>query len=103
MTDIPDAQPANQFETIELDTPLKRGNKTIKDITLRRPKAGELRGLSMTDLLNLDVNATITLLPRISQPALTEAELRDMDASEIANLGGAVVDFLLPKRARRNG
>lgn len=33
--------------TVDLDTPIARGDQVIATITLRRPKAGELRGISL--------------------------------------------------------
>ncbi|KFA28137.1 tail protein, partial [Xanthomonas vasicola pv. vasculorum NCPPB 1326] len=48
-----------------------RGEQTITQINVRKPGAGELRGLKLTDVLQLDVTALATLLPRISSPTLT--------------------------------
>ena len=31
--------------TVTLDTPIKRGNGEITEVTLRKPSAGELRGV----------------------------------------------------------
>ena len=55
---------------ITLETPIPRGDDPITSITLRKPAAGELRGVALSDLLRLDVAALITVLPRISTPAL---------------------------------
>ena len=39
------------IETVTLDTPLKRGEQLIEKVTLRKPMSGELRGLSLNDIL----------------------------------------------------
>ncbi|WP_236672036.1 phage tail assembly protein [Croceicoccus sp. YJ47] len=74
MTDTPAPAPAAsvpQTADVPLATPIARGDTTIDRITLRKPKAGALRGLTMQDILQADVSALITLIPRISTPALT--------------------------------
>nr|WP_315210831.1 phage tail assembly protein [uncultured Albidiferax sp.] len=92
-------QPADD-NTVTLDTPLKRGDTSITTVTLRRPKAGELRGVSLTELLQLDVNALQTVLPRITQPILLKTDVADMDPADLVQLGTKVINFLLPKAAR---
>lgn len=59
---------------VTLQTPVKRKDDQIKKVTLRQPSAGELRGLSLARLMQMDVSAIITVVPRISQPILDEAE-----------------------------
>lgn len=99
-------QPATQLTNpvftakIELDTPIARKGGDITEITLRKPKAGELRGLSLTDVLQMDVNALGKLLPRISNPMLTEAEVQAMDPADLVQMGGEVAGFLVPKRMK---
>ncbi|WP_175773534.1 phage tail assembly protein, partial [Paraburkholderia phenazinium] len=65
--------------THTLDTPLVRGKQTITEITLRKPSTGELRGTSLSDLVNLDVAALQKVLPRISTPTLTEMDVAAID------------------------
>lgn len=84
---------------IDLDTPIKRGDKDITAISLRKPAAGELRGVTLTDLLQMDVSALTKVIPRISDPALTEAEVARMDPADLVQIGGKVAAFLLPKSA----
>ncbi len=82
-------------DPIVLEQPIKRGEKsTITEITLRKPAAGELRGLKLTDLLNGDVNATIRLVPRISQPTLTEQEAAALDIADLLMCADTVAGFL---------
>lgn len=86
--------------TIDLDTPIKRGEQEISQVQLRKPGAGELRGVSLADLLQMDVGALITVLPRITTPTLTPADVSGMDPADLVQLAGGVVGFLLPKAAR---
>lgn len=84
---------------VTLDTPIQRGETTIGLITLRKPKAGELRGVSLAELLQLDVTALTTVLPRITTPTLLKQEVADLDPADLVQLGTKVVGFLLPKAA----
>ena len=81
--------------TITLDTPIKRGEQTIDTITLRKPNSGELRGLNLTDLLQMDVTSLHRVLPRISIPMLTEADVSNMDIKHLMQCGAKVAGFLL--------
>ncbi|MRR50803.1 MAG: phage tail assembly protein [Rhodocyclaceae bacterium] len=83
--------------TITLEEPIQRGETTIASVELRRPKAGELRGVNLTDLLQMDVSAIIKVVPRISTPMLTDADVANLDPADLTQMGSAVASFLLPK------
>lgn len=85
----------NTQNTITLDTPIKRGDQTITAVSLRKPNSGELRGLNLTDLLQMDVQALHRVLPRISTPMLTEADVSNMDLKDLLACGSMVAGFLL--------
>ena len=87
-------------EEINLDTPIQRGEKAIEKIFLRKPTSGELRGLALSDVLQLQVDALVKLTPRLSSPALTEPEMRNLDPADLVQIGGAIAGFLLTKRAK---
>jgi hypothetical protein len=86
--------------TVALDTPIKRGTQEIDSITLRKPNAGELRGIHLAELLNLDVASLIKVIPRISSPGITAPEAAGMDPADLLAIGGKVVGFLLQKQAK---
>ena len=85
-------------EGIELEVPVKRGSQIITHVQLRRPKAGELRGLSVAALLQLDASAVMMLLPRITKPTLLKHEVEDLDPVDLVNLSQGVVDFLVSSK-----
>lgn len=89
-----------QMATVTLDAPIISGDITIDQVKIRKPQAGELRGLSLSALLNLDYAALENLLPRITIPTLTKAQIMAMDPSDFTQLGSEVMDFLLPKGAK---
>lgn len=85
---------------IELDQPLQRGEQTINAVALRRPRAGELRGIDLAGLIRqLDYGALETLLPRISEPTLTRSDVANLDPADLTALAGEVVLFFVPKAA----
>ena len=85
---------------VELDEPLTRGNTRITELTLRRPKSGALRGVSLMDLMNMNVSALQVVLPRISEPTLTQFDVANMDPADLIKCGMEVSVFLAPKADR---
>lgn len=94
----PAATPGVPTENVELETPLQRGKSEVNTITVRKPMSGGMRGVSLVDIMNLDVAALTKVLPRITTPALTEAELKTMDIVDLVQLGTALNGFLTPKK-----
>lgn len=88
------------FVDVPLEAPILRGEESIGQVRLRRPGAGELRGLSLAKLLQMDVTDTIKLIPRISTPALTEVEVAGMDPADLTECSDVVSDFLLTRQRR---
>jgi hypothetical protein len=103
-TRTPDAAAAtpspSPLSTITLDTPIVRGATTITEIALRKPNAGELRGLSLQRLHQADTDELLKLLPRITQPSLTPHECAQLDPADLSEAGGIVISFLLKKSIR---
>ncbi|MGC6779137.1 phage tail assembly protein [Pseudomonas aeruginosa] len=85
---------------ITLDTPIKRGETSHDTVTLRKPMSGELRGVTLVDLVQMDVLALRKVLPRISTPSLTDHEIGAMDPADLMACGVAVSGFLLQKSAK---
>jgi hypothetical protein len=85
-----------KFTDVILETPILRGETKIEKITIRKPAPGEMRGLRLSELMNSDVSALITIIPRVSDPALIEQEIEVMEVDDFTALGNAVVDFLWP-------
>ncbi|MEC5345090.1 phage tail assembly protein [Brenneria populi] len=86
--------------TITLETPIKRGDTLIESITLSKPNVGTLRGVGLAALANTDVDALIKVLPRMTYPALTEAEIISMEPSDLITVAGKVIGFLSPSSAQ---
>lgn len=90
-----------RFETITLAEPIKRGEQEITELTLRKPRAGELRGLNLQQLIACDVAAILQLLPRISDPVLVDSECNALDVADLTEIGGAIRGFFMTLAERR--
>lgn len=84
--------------TITLDEPLVRADKTITEINLRKPNSGALRGIGLLELAQMDVSALEKLLPRITEPTLTKDEVAKLCPADLMQLGVKVANFLLTKQ-----
>ena len=80
----------------KLHRPIVRGEHTITHLQLREPSAGELRGISLSELLQMQTTALVTLLPRVTEPPITKPEASALSAPDLINLGGEVLGFLVP-------
>lgn len=96
MTDKTEATLSTE-KTIILDTPIARGKEEITSVTVRKPQAGALRGTRLQALMDMDVNAMMTVLPRVTTPSLTAQEINEMDPADLVSLSVEVVTFLLKK------
>lgn len=90
-------QAAQKDGLIELRSAVVRGTTEIKEIRLRKPAAGELRGLVLSDLLRMDAGTVMDILPRISDPALTAHEVARLDPSDLVACAIEVAAFVMPK------
>lgn len=81
---------------IKLETPLKRGDKEITEITLHKPNSGALRGCSLRDCLDMNTDAICTVIPRISDPQITQQEMTKLEPCDLLQMGAALANFLLP-------
>lgn len=82
---------------VSLDQAIVRGEQQIASISIRRPMAGELRGLKLSDIAQLDVIALQRLIPRITTPTLTEQDVGSMDLADLAKVAVVIDGFFSPK------
>lgn len=90
----------SELRTVTLDTPIQRGEETVETVKIRKPNSGELRGLSLVDLGQLKTDALIKVLPRITVPVLSTAEVSNMDPADLLACGAEIGSFLLQKAQR---
>lgn len=86
-----------QFETVTLSNPIIRGETVLATINVRRPRTGELRGLSLQDIMNTDIVAMLNLIPRVTEPPLKEGEANNLDPADFAEITGTIRGFFMTK------
>lgn len=80
---------------IALKQPIKQaGGEDIEFLELRKPAPGELRGLQLAQLAMGDVAQLSKLIPRISAPPITEADVAAMDLADFTSCYEKVGIFL---------
>jgi tail assembly chaperone E/41/14-like protein len=82
-------------EPVVLEEPIVRGEEKITELKFRRPHGGELRGISMGKLGQMDFDEVRKLIPRISMPTITQEEVDQMDSADIMEGCDRIMDFLL--------
>ncbi|AUU09535.1 MULTISPECIES: phage tail assembly protein [Serratia] len=90
---------ASPENTVVLNTPIKRGDSEITRVQVTKPNAGSLRGIGLAALANADVDALITILPRVTYPNLTKEECTRLELPDLIALAGQVIGFLSPTSA----
>lgn len=90
----------DKFVTVQLMHPLQRGETLIDKVTLRKPTAGEMRGLNLQDVMHSDFAALIVIATRISDPILTPDEVSTMEVDDFSELAGAIRGFFMTKGER---
>ena len=82
---------------ITLNVPLKTSDKPITSFSMRKPSAGELRGVKLFDMMQGDTAAYIEVLPRVTTPALTKSQASSLDLSDILQVMEKVGDWFAGK------
>lgn len=86
----------NTLKKTPLNSPITRkGGEQIETVGLRKPSVGDLRGMKLSMLLQMDVNAMATLLPRITEPALLPDEVAALDPADFFALSLEALGFFM--------
>ncbi|HVI51513.1 MAG TPA: phage tail assembly protein [Candidatus Sulfotelmatobacter sp.] len=84
--------------TITLIKPLKFGEDIIAELPLRRPMAGDLRGIKLAAIQELDVTTILSLVQRLSTVPLAPDTLTTMDPVDIVQACEVISGFFVPAR-----
>jgi len=78
-----------------LTNPIIRKDGDITEVTVMEPSSGALRGIKLTQLLQMDVTTISVLLPRITQPALLPDEVAALKPADLMKLANEVIVFFI--------
>ncbi|EHK2723910.1 TPA: phage tail protein [Salmonella enterica subsp. enterica] len=83
---------------VTLTKPIVRGDETITYVEIGDAikQSGSLRGLSLSDVLNMKTDTLVTLFTRVTSPRLKESEIAKLATSDFIALSTAIVPFLTP-------
>jgi len=100
MSKAPASTAAAPPATVTRSEAIRIDGESVTKITLRKPKAGELRGLLLTQLMQMDVGSLIRLTPRISMPPMTEDQVAALPPEDLLAIGTQVSLFFVGKDQR---
>lgn len=86
-------------EIVKLSKPIKRGDEDITEVLLREPKGGDLRGINLSDLMQMEVSSVGKVLDRISTPMIDPGTFANLPAVDLLNLSVGVVSFFVDTRS----
>ena len=89
------------FQLVQLEVQIKRQGGDVTELKVMKPLGGDLRGLSLKNLVDMDAVSVQVLLPRITVPTLIQAEANSLDLVDLAVCAGVVYDFLHPMAVRK--
>ncbi|CAM3691519.1 Phage tail protein E [Vibrio aerogenes CECT 7868] len=78
-------------KVIALDTALDNGNVTC--IALRKPMPGDLRGLKLLDIIQMDAGAVAQLVPRIAMNNFTAQHFYQLDPADLLEVMTEIATF----------
>lgn len=78
---------------VTFTTPIPYGDGKLSSIGFRHPTAGDLRGLKLGGLGDMDVDLVLKIATRLADQPVTEAQLWQLMPADFLRLTQAVVDF----------
>lgn len=82
------------MKKITLNRPLVMGEREIHTLELREPTAGDCRGISLMELFSqMNPEAYIQLLPRITTPSITVAQGAQLSLPDLTKIMQALSEF----------
>lgn len=83
---------------LTLAQPVVRGSEKITYVEIgdELRQSGSLRGLSLSDVLNMKTDTLVVLFSRVLSPRLNEKEIRGLATGDFIALSQKIVPFLMP-------
>jgi hypothetical protein len=81
------------MKTVTFKTPIPYGDGKLAELNLRQPKAGDLRGLKLLGLHNMEWDTVATLVPRIATQPVTAGQLAELEAPDVMAVMETVLGF----------
>ncbi|MGI0120279.1 phage tail assembly protein [Zooshikella sp. RANM57] len=83
-------------KVIYLDSPVGKDNLEV--IALRKPKPGDLRGIKLLDVIQMDSAAAATLIQRISVNGFTTQHFYELEPADLLELTTEIATFFTKQK-----
>lgn len=83
--------------SVKLVTPMMVKDKEVTELEIRKPNAGNLRGLNLVGVCELNFDTAMTLLPRISD--LNERDVLNMEPENFPPLMTEIASFFVDMKS----
>ncbi|HAW0924189.1 TPA: phage tail protein [Escherichia coli] len=102
-TAVESTETAEEKTGVQLSCPVVRGERVIDYVEIGEEirQAGSLRGLSLIEVLNLKTDPMMTLLSRVTEPRLKQAEIQSLSTGDFVALATLVANFLAPTESAK--
>ena len=81
-------------KTITLEQGVKLGDNTITEITITKPLVSHLKGVKLAQLMEMQIDEIVKIIPRVTAPSLPPHALDSLDFNDFLNLCAEVIGFL---------
>lgn len=79
--------------TAKFATPIPYGDGALSELTMRPPKAGDLRGLKLIGLTDMDPAMILKIAARVSLTPVAEGQLEQLEVYDLMELTEKVAGF----------
>lgn len=79
--------------TVPFKVAIPYGDKELREITMRPPLAGDLRGIKLRAIHDMEWDAFAALVPRISTPHVSAGQLAALEAPDVMQVIEKVLGF----------
>ncbi|NAW59495.1 MULTISPECIES: phage tail assembly protein [unclassified Vibrio] len=83
----------SEVQTATLPKPIEKDGQTLATIDITKPHSGHLRGLSLIDVCEMNFDAGMKILPRVS--CLNERDLANLAPENWAPLLTTIASFFV--------
>lgn len=85
---------------IELEEPIVSASGSVKELTIRKPSAGDLRrqkNINIGQLAMGEPAAVMSLLPSLVSPFLIDEEIDRLSSEDLGEIAGVIAGFFMTK------
>lgn len=82
---------------VMLDSPIKRGEHEIEALTIVAPRIEVMRKFSMLDLIRMETNTILNILPFVTKERLQKHEIEQIGMPDLLEIGVKIAAFFQKK------